>query len=231
MFYMDPLYLVFALPALLLAFWAQMRVKSAYNKYLRVPNRVGLTGIDAAERLLANQGLQGISIEGTPGELTDHYDPRSKTLRLSQRVAQGSSVAAISIVAHEVGHAVQDNTGYMPMKLRAGIVPLVQVSAWLGPVLFMIGLLFNLTDLAWVGLLFFSASAVFALLTLPVELNASHRALQMLTANGMVVQGEDESGAHAVLTAAAWTYVAALVQVLSTLLYYVSLLTGGRRRR
>jgi Zn-dependent membrane protease YugP len=126
---------------------------------------------------------------------------------------------------------VQDDTGYLPMKLRAGIVPFVQVSAWLGPVMFMIGLVFNLIDLAWVGLVFFSASAVFALLTLPVELNASHRALQMLTANGMVVQGEDESGARAVLNAAAWTYVAALVQVLATLLYYTSFLLGGRRRR
>jgi Zn-dependent membrane protease YugP len=234
MFYLDPLYLVFVLPALLLAFWAQMRVRSAYKKYLRVPNARGMTGLEAAQHLLQSQGLGDIQIEGIPGELSDNYDPRNKTLHLSQGVANGRSVASLGIVAHEVGHAVQDQTGYGPMRLRAGIVPMVQVGAWLGPIIFFVGLvLFNSPDLATVGLILFSLSAVFALLTLPVELNASHRALQMLTTDGLVIDAQEAAGARQVLNAAAWTYVAALVQVLATLLYYVSVLGGfgGRRRR
>jgi Zn-dependent membrane protease YugP len=231
MFFWDPMYMVFALPALLLAMWAQMRVRSAYGKYLRVPSRSGITGSQAAERLLRAQGLAGVSVKGTRGELTDHYDPRSKTLHLSGGVANSSSLAALSIVAHEVGHAVQDYTNYGPMKLRSGIVPMVSISAYVGPVLFMVGFMFQSMGLAWLGLILFSASAVFALLTLPVERNASQRALQMLRTNGLVVQGQEEAGARRVLDAASLTYVAALVQVLSTLLYYAFLLTGFSRRR
>nr|MBC7244996.1 zinc metallopeptidase [Chloroflexota bacterium] len=231
MFFWDPMYLVFALPALLLGMWAQMRVQSAYNRYLRVANARGLTGLQAAEYLLRAQGLGHVSVEGTPGQLTDHYDPRSKTLRLSREVAYGRSLAGLSIVAHEVGHAVQDHTNYGPLKLRSGIVPMVQVSAYLGPILFVIGLVMQSMGLAWLGVLLFSASAVFAVLTLPVEKNASQRALQMLTTNGLIVRGEEETGARAVLDAAALTYVAALAQVISTLLYYVFLLGGMSRRR
>jgi len=231
MFFIDPLYLLFALPALLLAFWAQMRVRSAYSRFLAVPNERGISGLAAAQQLLASQGLSGIGIEGTPGELTDHYDPRDKTLHLSQGVANSRSVAALGIVAHEVGHAVQDSTGYGPMKLRAGIVPAVQVGSWLGPILFFVGILFNTMNLAWVGLILFSLSAVFALVTLPVEYNASSRALELLTTNGLVVSADEAAGARSVLNAAAWTYVAALIQVLSTLLYYATFLLGGRRRR
>lgn len=231
MFFWDPMYFLFALPALLLAMWAQMRVRSAYGKYLRVPNRRGVTGLQAAEHLIRAQGLVGVSVQGAPGELTDHYDPRSKTLHLSRGVANSSSVAALSIVAHEVGHAVQDHTNYAPLKLRSGIVPMVQISAYVGPVLFLVGLMFQSMGVAWLGLILFSASAVFALLTLPVERNASQRALQMLRTNGLIVQGEEEVGARRVLDAASWTYVAALVQVLSTLLYYIFLLTGFSRRR
>jgi len=227
----DPMYFVFALPALLLAFWAQMRVRSAYSKYLRVPNQRGITGLQAAQTMLSSHGLGHVSVEGTPGELTDHYDPRSKTLRLSQGVANSRSLAALSIVAHEVGHAVQDQTGYAPLKLRSGIVPMVTVSSYVGPVLFMIGLMFQTTGLAWAGLILFSASAFFAVLTLPVEMNASKRALLMLRTDGLVVQGTEEAAARQVLNAAALTYVAALMQVLSTLLYYVFLLTGRSSRR
>ncbi len=231
MFYWDPMYFVFVLPALLLAMWAQMRVRAAYGQYLRVANERGLTGLQAAEQLLRSQGLSHVSIEGAPGQLTDHYDPRSKTLHLSRDVAYGRSLAGLSIVAHEVGHAVQDYTNYGPLKLRSGIVPMVTVSSYLGPILFFIGLLFQSMGLAWLGLILFSASAVFAVLTLPVERNASQRALQMLQTNGLIVQRQEELGARRVLDAAAWTYVAALLQVLSTLLYYVFLLTGFSRRR
>jgi len=231
MFFWDPMYLVFALPALLLGLWAQSRVQSAYSRYIRVANSRGLTGIQAAEYLLRAQGLGHVSIEGTPGQLTDHYDPRTKTLRLSRDVAYGRSLAGLSIVAHEVGHAVQDHTNYGPLKLRSGIVPMVTLSAYLGPILFVTGLLMQSMGLAWLGVILFSASAVFAVLTLPVEKNASKRALEMLRANGLVVRGEEEAAARQVLDAAALTYVAALVQVISTLLYYVFLLSGASRRR
>jgi len=231
--FFDPMYLLFALPALLLGFWAQAKVRSAYGKYTKVANARGVTGLEAAQALLEANGLAGMQIQGTPGQLTDHYDPRDKTLHLSQDVANGRSVAGLAIVAHEVGHAVQDKTRYGPMLARTGIVPLVQLSSAIGPIVFILGYLFGSTGLASVGLLLFSASAVFALLTLPVERNASARALQMLTTSGLIVQREEQVGARRVLDAAALTYVAALLQVLSTLLYYVFLLTGmgGRRRR
>ena len=227
----DPMYFVFALPAMLLALWAQMRVRSTYSKYLRVPNRSGMTGLQAAQHLLRANGLGHLTVEGTRGQLTDHYDPRTRTLRLSQGVADSRSVASISIVAHEIGHAVQQHTNYVPLQLRSGIVPMVTVSSWVGPVLFFMGLMFQASGLAWLGLILFSASALFAVLTLPVEMNASRRGLQMLTTTGLIVQGEEETGARQVLNAAAWTYVAALVQVLSTLLYYVMLLSGSSSRR
>ncbi len=231
MLFYNPTYWLFALPALLLAMWAQMRVRNAYSKYLRVANRRGISGLEAAQELIRSQGLTNVRIEGTRGDLTDHYDPRTKTLHLSQNVANSRSVAALGIVAHEVGHAEQDRTNYGPMRLRSGIVPMVQVSAFLGPLVFFGGLLFQSSSMAWLGLILFSASAVFALVTVPVERNASVRALQMLRTNGLVVQGQEDAGTKAVLDAAAWTYVAALVQVLSTLLYYVFLLSGFSRRR
>ncbi len=228
-FWWDPMYFVFALPALLLAMYAQWKVRAAYARYLREPNFRGISGVEAAEALLRGQGLDHISIEGTPGELTDHYDPRSKTLRLSPAVARSRSVAALSIVAHEVGHALQDAQGYVPLRIRSGLVPAVTVAAWVGPVLFFIGLLFGSPNLAWAGVLAFSAGAVFALVTLPVEFNASQRGLQLLRTYSLV-DNRELAAAKSVLDAAALTYVAALAQTLSTLLYYIFLLGGFRRR-
>jgi len=230
--YFDPLYFLFVLPALLLGLWAQARVKSAYSRYLRVGNERNLTGVEAAQYLLQSNGLGHLGIEGTPGQLTDHYDPTKKTLFLSQDVANGRSLAGLSIVAHEVGHAIQDATNYGPLKLRMGIVPMVQIGSALGPILFMAGWFFQSTGLATVGLLLFSLSAAFALITLPVERNASARALQMLQSTALIQGGEEAVGVRKVLDAAALTYVAALVQVIATLLYYVMLLggMGGRRR-
>lgn len=227
MFYFDPLYLIFMAPALLLAFYAQFKVKSAYATYTKVANERGLTGLDAARIILPREGLAHVEVEGTPGELSDHYDPRNKKLRLSAGVARQPSVAALAIVAHEIGHALQDNSGYMPLKLRGAIVPAVQVSAWVAPVMFFVGLLF-IPQLAWVGILLFALSAVFALITLPVEFNASRRALNLLQTY-QLTDGRELRGAKAVLDAAALTYVAALAQTLLTLLYYVTLL--GRRRQ
>lgn len=231
MFFWNPTYFVFALPALLLAMWAQSRVRGAYSKFMRVPSRRGISGAQAAQELLRSRGLGQVTVEGARGQLTDHYDPRRKKLHLSQGVAQSSSIAALSIVAHEVGHAVQDSTNYGPLKLRSGIVPMVQLSAAVGPIIFFLGFMMQSMGVAWLGVILFSASALFALVTLPVERNASKRALQMLTTTGLIVGQQEESAARQVLEAASWTYVAALVQVLSTLLYYVFLLSGSSRRR
>ena len=229
MFFFDPIYLVFALPALLLAFYAQFKVQSAYGKYSQKSNWRGISGLEAARYLLSSAGLSHIRVEGTPGQLTDHYDPRSEILRLSPQVANSRSVAALGIVAHEVGHAMQDAQAYAPLRWRTGLVPAVNIGSWLGPILFLIGFLMQVPSLAWVGVLFFAGSAVFALITLPVELNASGRALQMLRTAGLVTGGQETEGVKSVLNAAALTYVAALAQALSTLLYYVFLLTGFSR--
>ena len=223
----NPTYLLFALPALLLAFYAQYKVQSAYNKYLRVENWRGLTGVDVARHLLQVTGLDTVNVEGARGRLADHYDPRSKTLHLSRQVAQGRSIAAASIVAHEVGHALQDAQAYAPLKLRAGLVPAANLGSWLGPILFFLGLFIS-PKLAWVGVGLFALAAVFTLITLPVEFNASRRGLELLKVY-QLADGRQMTGAKKVLDAAALTYVAALAQALSTLLYYVFLLTGFRR--
>lgn len=224
----DPIYFMFALPALLFALYAQYKVHSAYSHYSRIRNRLGVEGVRAAEILLRYNGLQEVNIEGVPGTLTDHYDPRTKTLRLSAGVARVPSIAAIGIVAHEVGHAVQDAENYLPLRLRAGLVPMVNLGSWLGPILFFVGWLLNAFDLAAIGLILFSLGAVFALVTLPVEFNASKRAMKMLQETGLI-SFEDLKGVKSVLSAAALTYVAALAQAISTLLYYTFLLFGLRR--
>lgn len=227
--FFDPMYFVFLMPALLLAFYAQMKVRSAYNKWLKVANARGMSGLDAAKYLLSANQLGDVTVEGTPGQLTDHYDPRTKTLRLSQGVANSRSVASLAIVAHEVGHAVQDAVAYAPLKFRGAIVPAITVSSYIGPLLFIIGLLLNSTGLAWLGVIFFGGTVLFSVVTLPVELNASARAIAMLRNDGLVLSGEEESGARNVLNAAALTYIAALAQTLLTLLYYISILSGSRR--
>lgn len=225
--YFDPMYLIFVGPALLLAFYAQFKVKSAYGKWTRVANMRGITGVQAAQVILGSEGLHDVSITGIPGELTDHYDPRDKKLGLSQGVARQPSVASLAIVAHEIGHALQDHQGYAPLRLRGAIVPAVQVSSWVAPLLFFIGLILGLTQLAWLGVAFFGASVFFALVTLPVEFDASRRALRLLQTY-QLADGRELQGAKAVLDAAALTYVAALAQTLLTMLYYVSLLSRRR---
>jgi Zn-dependent membrane protease YugP len=231
MFYwFDPLYLIMVLPALLLGIYAQFKVQSAYNKYLRVGNASRLNGLDAARHLLGAAGLSQVTIEGIPGQLTDNYDPQSKTLRLSDGVARSASVASMAIVAHEVGHAIQDDRGYAPLRFRGVLAPAVKVGSALGPILFFVGFFFRIEPLAWLGLILFSSMALFALATLPTELNASSRAMALLTSSGLIVGKDEERGAQAVLNAAALTYVAFVAQVLLQLLYYVILLSGGRSR-
>jgi hypothetical protein len=227
-FYFDPLYLLFAAPALLLAMFAQWKVSSTYDKYTRERNAKNLTGIQVAQYLLRANGLN-LQVRGTPGHLSDHYDPRDKTLYLSEGVANTPSVAALGIVAHEVGHAVQDAQGYAPMRLRAALVAPAQIGPWIGYILFLIGIFINLSGLVWLGIAFFSAGLLFSLATLPVEFNASQRALTMLRSSALVGAGE-VNAAQSVLTAAALTYVAAAAQALSSLLYYVFIaLNLGRR--
>lgn len=233
MFMWDPAYFIFIAPALLLMLFAQFKVQGTYRKYSQVANRLGVSGLEAAQRLLRVNGLNHVQIKGIRGQLTDHYDPRSKELRLSEGVARSASVASLGIVAHECGHAVQDKTGYFPLRLRAGLVPMVNIGGYLGYIFFLVGLFLQMTGLVWLGVIFFSGGVIFALATLPVELNASGRAMQMLT-NAGLVSGQDEfKQAKSVLNAAALTYVAALAMALLQLLYYISIAAGmsGRRRR
>lgn len=228
---LDSRYLIYMLPAMLLMLLAQWYVTSAYRKWSQVATRSRLTGAQAAQRIIANSGLYDVRIEGIRGSLTDHYDPRTKMLRLSQGVYESPSVAALAIAAHELGHALQDHEDYLPLRLRSLLVPAVNIGSYLGWILILAGLLLQLTNLAWLGVLVFSGGAIFALATLPVELNASARARQLLLSTGLIV-GEDElRGVKTVLNAAALTYVAGLVTAIMQLLYYVSLVAGISRRR
>jgi Zn-dependent membrane protease YugP len=233
MFY-NPLFLIITLPALLLAMWAQWRVQSAYRKYSQVRNYTGMTGAEVARRVLDFNGLQNVQIEPVQGFLTDHYDPRKKILRLSPEVYSSPSVAAAGIAAHESGHAIQDREGYLAMQARSAMVPTVQLGSWLGPIVFILGILMMPilgTTLAWIGVALFAGTALFAIVTLPVEFNASQRAKQSLVAQGIIGQ-QEMAGVNKVLDAAAMTYVAGAAQAISTLLYYVLILSGmgGRRR-
>jgi Zn-dependent membrane protease YugP len=233
MFIFDPRYLIFALPALLLAFYAQWRVRSTYKQYSRKPNRRGLSGHEAARILLRSAGLDHIQVEQVSGQLNDHFDPRRDILRLSKGVAESRSVASLGIVAHEIGHAMQDAANYAPLRARSGLVPIVSIGSWLGPIIFFAGFFLSAytgsTAIAWLGLFLFAGTVVFALITLPVEFNASKRALQLLRSY-QLASGPELQEAKKVLDAASLTYIAALAQALSTMLYYVFLLTGFSRR-
>lgn len=229
MFFFNPTYLMYMLPAFILMGFASWYVKSAYNKWSRVPAHSRLTGAQAAQQLISAGNLYGVKIAATAGNLTDHYDPRDKTLYLSQGVANVASVASVAIAAHELGHAVQDAEGYFPLRVRAALVPAVNIGSNLGWILIMLGLFLHFTQLAWLGVFVFSGGAVFALATLPVELNASARAKQLLVQTGIIQTNEEQRGVNTVLNAAALTYVAGLVTAILQLLYYVSLV-GGRRR-
>lgn len=230
--YFDPMYFVFMLPALLLVWLAKARVDGAYKKWSQVGNSYGLRGADVAQRLFRYAGLSDVRLEGTPGQLTDHYDPQNNVLRLSSGVGNGASVAAMAITAHEIGHALQDRDGYAPLRFRAAIVPAVNIGSTLGWILIFIGMLLQFAELAWLGVIVFAGGALFALVTLPVELNASSRAMTLLTEAGLVTSDDERRGIKSVLDAAALTYVAGLGAAIAQLLYYVFLISGmgGRRR-
>ncbi len=232
MFFFDPTYLCFMIPGFVLVMLASWYVKAAYNKWSQIRVRSGLTGAQAAQRLISSGGLYGVQIQGIGGNLTDNYDPRTKILNLSQGVANVPSVAAVAVAAHELGHAMQDSEGYFPLRFRAALVPAVNIGSWLGWIMIIAGLLLRIVDLAWLGVLVFSAGAVFALATLPVELNASARAKRLLAETGIVSGQDEQAGVNSVLNAAALTYVAGLAAAVMQLLYYVMLVMGmgGRRR-
>jgi uncharacterized protein len=223
-------YLIYMIPAFILMMVVQFYVNSAYKRWSQVRARSGLTGAQAANRLIQNGGLYGVRVEGIAGKLSDHYDPRDKVLRLSQGVYQSNSVAALAIAAHELGHAMQDNEGYVPLRFRAALVPAVNIGSYLGWIFIFLGLILNYTNLAWLGVVIFSLGAVFALATIPVELNASARAKRLLVDTGLIAGEDEERGVNNVLNAAALTYVAALVTAVMQILYFVSLIGGGRRR-
>lgn len=235
--FFSPLFLVFALPGLLLGLWAQSRVKSNFNKYAKVRTMRNVTGAQVARDLLDAQGLYDVTIEETQGTLTDHYDPRSRILRLSPEVYRTPSVAAAGIAAHEMGHALQHAKGYAPLQLRSTLVPATQFGSSLAPMIFFGGFMLQWLGagtlgyyIAWAGVALFALAVIFTLVTLPVEFDASRRAKALLQSHGIVV-GSEMAGVNKVLDAAAWTYVAAAVAAVGQLLYYVMLLSGGGRRR
>jgi Zn-dependent membrane protease YugP len=224
-------YLAYVLPAILLSMLAQWLVTSTYGRWSKVRNHLQLTGADAAQRLLTYGGLHEVNVEAAPGKLSDHYDPRSRTLRLSASVAQSPSVAALAVAAHEIGHALQDRQGYLPLRLRSALVPAVNLGSSLAWILILIGFMLRNLQLATLGVVAFAVGAVFALATLPVELNASARARTLLRESGLVQGAEEAGGVNAVLSAAAFTYVAALAAAVLQLLYFTGLLGGMGRRR
>jgi Zn-dependent membrane protease YugP len=224
-FSFDPVYWALLAPALIFGLWAQWRVTSTFSRYARIPTATGINGEQTAALLMQRTGHQ-FAVVHIPGMLTDYYDPASKTMCLSESSVQ-NSVASVAVVAHEFGHAVQDVEGYTPMKLRSALVPAVKVGGWVGPIMFLAGLALSSLQLAWAGIILFSATAVFAIATLPVELNASSRALTMLRTNGILTV-QELPGAQAVLSAAALTYLAAIAQAVLQVLYFVSIL--NRRR-
>jgi hypothetical protein len=229
MFYFDPLYFVFTVPVFLFAMWAQYRVKSSFAKWAQVPNAQRLTGDDVAAVIRRGEGLEHVGVERVAGQLTDHYDPRAKVIRLSDSSVAAPSVAGMAVVAHELGHAAQDKEGYFWLRARAGIVGIANLGSQLGTTLFFIGLLLSAFGgqfgytLAWIGVILFCGAVAFTLVTLPVEFNASARAKEMLIRNNLVSQQEME-GVNAVLGAAALTYVAAAAQAIAQLLYFISIL-------
>lgn len=220
--FFDPLYIILVLPAIVFAMWASSRVNSTFKKYSQLRTRSGLTGHDAARRVLDENGLQSVRIERVAGNLTDHYDPRSNIIRLSDSVYESSTAAAVGVAAHEAGHAIQYAKNYSPIKLRNVIIPVTRIGSTLAFPLVLIGLIMsqtsqNFISIAYLGLILFASVALFQLITLPTEYNASARAIAAIEGSGMLA-ADELAGAKKVLSAAALTYVAALAVSLMQLL-------------
>ena len=227
--YYDPTYFLVLIGAVLCII-AQLRVKSTYSKFSRVRSRSGMTGAQAAQRILQLSGIYDVRIEHVRGELTDHYDPSNKVLRLSDTVYGSDSIAAIGVAAHECGHAVQHNKGYAPLSFRTALVPVANIGSWAGFPIILLGAFLGMNQtLIQIGIWVFSLAVLFQIVTLPVEFNASGRALNMLGNYGMLAQDETR-GCRKVLTAAALTYVASAAAAILQLLRLILLFGGGRRR-
>ncbi|MBM7685503.1 zinc metallopeptidase [Defluviitalea raffinosedens] len=224
--YIEPSYIFLVVPAILLTMYAQSKVNTTFNKYLRVASISGYTGAEAARAILHSAGIYDVQVEMIPGQLTDHYDPRSKTLRLSSTVYNSHSIAAIGVAAHEVGHAIQHNKGYMFLTIRNTIVPVVNIGSQMAMPLIVLGLIFS-SFLVNLGILLFSGIVLFQLITLPVEFNASRRAISILENEGFLAANEI-GPAKKVLSAAALTYVASAAVAIANLLHLITVF-GGRR--
>lgn len=230
-YFWDPTYILIII-GLILSLWASSRVKSTYAKYSRVRSMSGMTGAEAAARILHTAGIYDVQIQNVSGDLTDHYDPRNKTLNLSDSVYGSPSVAAVGVAAHECGHAIQDAKSYAPLKIRGAFVPVANLGSGLSMPLILIGLIFGVNSqwgiLVDVGIILFSLAVLFQLITLPVEFNASRRAIQMVESTG-ILYGDEVDGTKKVLSAAALTYVASAAAAMLSLLRLI-LLFGGRNR-
>jgi len=235
--FFDSTYIMLALFGLVLTGLPQLWVKNTYKKFTQVPVVSGISGADVARKILAENNIDNVTVEPTQGELSDHYDPSQKIVRLSQDIYYGKSVSALGIAAHEVGHAIQDHKGYLPMKIRAGLFPAVNFGQMLGPWLMIIGISlrsashFGFGDqIAIFGLVFYASVFLFQLVTLPVEINASQRALKALASGGYLEEGYEISSGKKVLTAAAFTYIAAALYSLLELAYWAWRVFGSRER-
>jgi Zn-dependent membrane protease YugP len=235
MFFYDSTFFCFIIPALILGFVAQAMVKSKFNKYSKIRTMRGLTGAQVARQILDTNGLYDVKVEETQGFLSDHYDPRSRTLRLSPNVARVPSVSAVGVAAHETGHALQHANGYLPLQIRSLMVPAVQIGSWLGPLVIISGLGLEYLmqasglglTLAWLGVGLYALVALFSVVTLPVELDASARAKKLLYQYN-IVDKQELAGVSSVLNAAAWTYVVAAIAALLQLARWIFILMGRR---
>ena len=226
---MDYWYLILVVPTIIIAIIAQNKVTTAFRKYSKQKSTMGFTAAEVTRRILDSNGLYNVAIERVSGNLTDHYDPRTNVIRLSDSVYDSNSVAAIGVAAHEAGHAVQHAEKYLPIKIRNSIVPIANFGSSFAPILIILGIIFSFEPIVWIGIILYSAIAIFQLVTLPVEFNASSRALNTLGAMA-ILSDEELEGSKKVLSAAAMTYVAALITTLANLLRFI-LLTRGRNRR
>lgn len=228
-YFFDPTFIII-IPAIILAMFAQGNVKNAFNKYSKVYSRLGMTGAELAEQILRRNGINDVQVTTSKGQMTDHYDPRKKVVRLSNDIYYGKSITALGVAAHEVGHAIQHSEGYMALSLRNTIVPLANIGSQMAFPLLFIGLILGTPSLAQAGVFVFTFAVLFQVLTLPVEFNASNRAIAILT-EGNYVTDQEEKGVKKVLNAAALTYVAATAMAVLQLirLLVISGLLGGRR--
>ena len=231
--YFDIFYIILVVPALIFSFWASAKVNSTFKKYSSVRSRRGMTGREAAEAVLRRNGVTGVIVSQISGNLTDHYDPRTNVINLSEKVYNSDSVAAIGVAAHEAGHAVQHAEGYFPIRLRSAIIPLTNIGSKLSMPLFLLGLILSAYGekflyIAYAGIICFSLCVLFQLVTLPTEFNASRRAVEAI--DGSILDETEAKGAKKVLSAAAMTYVAALAVALMQLLRLIAI-AGNRKRR